>query len=194
MKRAILSGLIAALLLVALVSLPVLAQISNFDNIVITNDLVVGDDITQALNNENVGMLPTIASADVTYESSGAIFTVGAGEVWIVHDVIIEVTSNFNCTGDNCTLTVGDGNDPDGFLTLADAQLQAADTEFTGAAAGWQGLAAATKGVYLDEVTTNAAHRFVYAPSSAETIDIAIGGTDPAAGAATVYVIYTRIQ
>jgi hypothetical protein len=38
----------------------------------------------------------------------------------------------------------------------------------------------------------------VYAPVGAdETIDVAIddtGGTDPSAGAATIYLIYTRIQ
>ena len=36
------------------------------------------------------------------------------------------------------TLVIGDGNDADGFCVLADAELQAADTEGTGWAAGWQ--------------------------------------------------------
>lgn len=151
---------------------------------------------TQTINTaENVGMLPTIASASITSTTNGAIFTVADGEIWIVHDILVHVTTNFDCTGDDCTLTIGDGNDADGFITLTDAELQVADTEFTGAAAGWQGMAAATKGVYLDEVTTNSAHRFVYAPSgAAETIDAVVGGTSPTAGAATVYIIYTRLQ
>lgn len=47
MRKTILSGLIAALLLVALLNLPVLAQgISNFSSIVLSGDLVVGDDVT----------------------------------------------------------------------------------------------------------------------------------------------------
>ena len=68
------------------------------------------------------------------------------------------------------TLTVGDGNDTDGFVVLADAELQAADTEATGYTAGWQGLIAATQGVYIDEAA--GANSFIYAPSgAAETID-----------------------
>ena len=193
--RTIRSALISALLLALLIALPVYAGISNFDNIVVTSDVVIGDDITQALGNENVGMLPTIQTVAVTYESDGAIFTIADGEVWIVHDILVDVGTNFDCTGDNCTLTIGDGNDADGFIVLADAQMQAADTEGAGFAAGWQGMSESTRGVYFDEATNASAHNFVYAPSgSAETIDIAIGGTSPAAGAATVYIVYTRIQ
>jgi hypothetical protein len=117
------------------------------------------------------------------------LWTVADGEIWIVHDVLIKVSSNFDCTGDDCTLKIGDGNDDNGLLDLVDAELQAADTEGTGFAAGWQGQLAATKGAYLVDSD------FVYAPSgAAETIDITIGGTSPAAGAATVYIIYTRVQ
>jgi hypothetical protein len=77
---------------------------------------------------------------------------------------------------------------------LVDANLQAADTEYTGAQAGWQGLAAATRGVYLDEVTTNAYHAHVYiASGSAKTILVDVTGTDITTGAATLYIIYTRI-
>lgn len=45
MRRTILSGLIAATLLGALLSLPVLAQISNFDSIVASGDVTAGDDV-----------------------------------------------------------------------------------------------------------------------------------------------------
>jgi len=141
---------------------------------------------------EHLGVM-SIVTAAVTFESSGALFTVGDGEIWIVHAVLLNVTTNFDCTGDNCTLTIGDGNDADGFLVLADAELQTADTEGTGFAAGWQGLVPATQGVYVDSAAGS--NYFIYAPSgSAETVDITIGGTSPAAGAATAYIIYTRIQ
>jgi len=151
--------------------------------------------LTTVVDVENFG-LPSVISTTVAYGSAtGTVATIADGEIWIVHDVLVNVTANFNCTGDDCSFTVGDGNDADGFIVLADAELQAADTEFTGAAAGWQGLSAATRGVYLDEVTTNSAHRFIYAPSgAAETIDWVVGGTDPAAGSLDVYVIYTRIK
>ena len=104
------------------------------------------------------------------HRSSGAVATIGDGEVWIVHDVFVNITNDFDCTGDDATLIVGDGNDADGFVVLADAELQAADTEATGFAAGWQGLIAATQGVYIDEAA--GANSFIYAPSgAAETID-----------------------
>lgn len=170
-------------------------NLSVSGNVSATGNVSTSGYVSTGSGVENV-RLPSVASVAITYASSGALFTVADGEVWIVHGVLVNVTTNFDCTGDNCTLTIGDGNDADGFIVLADAELQAADTEATGFAAGWQGMAAATRGVYLDEVTTNAyTGGFVYAPSgAAETIDIAIGGTSPAAGAGTVYVIYTRVQ
>lgn len=150
--------------------------------------------ITTAVGQEHVGSLPTIASANVaTTTTDGALFTVGSGEIWIVHGIWVNVTTNFDCTGDDCTLIIGDGNDTDGFIVLADAELQTADTEGTGFAAGWQGMAAATRGVYFDEAANNAfTGGFVYA--AADTIDVDVGGTSVAAGAATVYILYTRIQ
>lgn len=163
------------------------------------DDLTMGGTITQDINTfENVGNLPSIASANITFTSQvtdTSPFIVSDGEVWIVHDVLVNITANYDCTGSDCVMTIGDANDPNGFIDLVDAEMQAADTEGTGFAAGWQGMATGTRGVYLNEGTTNGAHRFVYAPDGAdETIDVLIGGTDPAAGAATVYIIYTRIQ
>jgi hypothetical protein len=145
--------------------------------------------IAGAINLEHLG-IPSVASAAVTYTSSGAIFTVTDGEIWLVTDVIINVTTNFDCTGDNCTVDVGDDTDTDGFLNMADADAQAAATEYTGAPAGWQGLEDdAPTGVFL----SGGPH--VYAPSGADqTVDIAVGGTDPAAGAGTVYIFYIRLQ
>lgn len=152
--------------------------------------------IDQALNTENLGTLPSIITATLAYTpASSALATVTDGEVWIIHEVLIDVDTNFDCTGNDCVVTVGDGNDPNGFLDLVDAELQAADAEGMGFAAGWQGLSASTRGVYLSEAITGSTHRFIYAPSGAdETIDYVVGGTSPAAGSATVYIIYTRIQ
>ncbi len=113
-----------------------------------------------------------------------------------MHDVFVNVTTNFDCTGDDATLVIGDGNDANGFIDLADAELQTSDTEGTGFAAGWQGLVVATQGVYLDDATGS--DNFIYAPSgAAETIDYLIdegSGETLTAGAATIYVVYTRIQ
>lgn len=147
--------------------------------------------ITNAIDNENVGNLPTIDSAAIITSTNGATWTVGASETWLVHNVFCEITTNFDCTGNDCQLKIGDGNNDDGFLLLADAALQAADTEGTGFAAGWQGLYTDTIGAYLYP-----GGGFIYAAT--DTIDIDIrdvsGGTNPTAGAGTCYIRYTRFE
>jgi hypothetical protein len=169
------------------------------DDLTLTDDLVVGGDvtlgdgiITQSQDTENVGQLPTWLSIPVTYTNK-TLATIGASEVWIVHDVIMNVTTNYDCTVDDCDVDIGDGNDADGFLNLADADLQAADVGGpTGFPAGWQGFLADEKGVYFDEATSEAHHNMIYVAT--DTIDFVVGGTDPAAGAGTVYIWYTRLQ
>lgn len=145
------------------------------------------------VNVENI-MQQSVLSVPITWTAAaggtGVVATIGSGEIWIVTAVLVNVTTNFDCTGDDATLVVGDGDTPAGFVTLADAELQTTDTEGTGFAAGWQGMTDATIGVYLDEVDSG----FVY--QSTETIDWLVAeasGTTLTAGAATIYVIYTRI-
>jgi len=178
---------------------------THFDDLAVTADVSIGDALTVAgiatvpVGTEHIG-LPSVISTDVTFGATtgatGAVATIADGEIWIVHDVFVNVTTNFDATGDDATLIVGDGNDADGFVVLADANLQAADTEATGYAAGWQGLIAATQGAYIDEAA--GANSFIYAPSgAAETIDYLVSettGDTLSAGAATIYVVYTRIQ
>lgn len=146
---------------------------------------------------ENIG-LPTVLSQTITYTAAaggtGTIATVADGEIWYIHAVFAQVTTNWDATGDDALVEIGDGNDPDGLLDLDDAELQAADTEGTGAPAGWQGfMSTDTRGAYLAN-----GHGFIYAPSgSAETIDYVIdetSGETLAAGQLTVYVVYTRLQ
>lgn len=151
--------------------------------------------VTGAEDVENI-MLPTVVSTAFTYTAAAGgtvpLATITDGEIWLVHGVWLNVTTDFDCTGDDCTAVLGDGNDTDGFCVLSDTELQAADTEGTGWAAGWQCQVAATRGVYQD-----ATGGFWYAPSGAdETIDVvlAASGDDFSAGAATAYIVYTRIQ
>lgn len=171
--------------------------ITNFDTITLGDDLTVTgtstfDDIAQTVNAyENLGGLPTVITVDIAYGTlTGTVATIADGEVWIIHDVFVQTATSFACTGDNCTLDIGDGNDVDGFVDAADANIQSTFTEATGYPAGWYGLENGSNGAYtVDEGI------FVYAPSgAAETIDYAIGGTTPAAGAATIYVVYTRVE
>lgn len=171
--------------------------ITNFDTITLGDDLTVTgtstfDDIAQTVNAyENLGGLPTVITVDIAYGTlTGTVATIADGEVWIIHDVFVQTATSFACTGDDCTLDIGDGNDVDGFVDAADANIQSTFTEATGYPAGWYGLENGSNGAYtVDEGI------FVYAPSgAAETIDYAIGGTTPAAGAATIYVVYTRVE
>lgn len=164
----------------------------------VTDTLELGaNQISQSIGAENLGVLPSVVSTAFTYTAaaggSGTVATIADGEIWIVHRVIISITTDFDATGDDVTLDIGDGGDADGHLNLADADLQKAATDYTGAQAGWQGLDGATPaGVYM----IGGPH--VYSPSgSAETIDWLLdeaSGETITAGAATIYVEYTRIQ
>lgn len=165
-------------------------EIGGADELVITASTMDVADmlIDQDIDVENLGGLPTIDSASViTTSTDGALWTVGASEIWFVYAVYCEVTTNFDCTGDDCTLIIGDGNDTDGFLVLNDAEMQTTDAEFTGAPAGWKGLHTDSMGAYLSGLAP-----FVY--DGTDTIDVDVGGTDPAAGEATCYVVYQRVQ
>lgn len=157
-------------------------------------DAVDIDGVTNLITDtEHIGLW-TVDAASVLSDTDGALWTIGADEIWIIQGVYCEVTTNFDCTGDDCTLQIGDASDPNGLLDLVDGELQASDTEMTGAPAGWQwGGHADTIGAYL---TTG--NGFVYNPAAEETIDIDIEDTsdssDPTAGAATCYLIYMRVQ
>ena len=151
----------------------------------------IGGAVTLAYDVENI-RLPSIMSETIITSTDGALWTIADGEIWYIHAVFCHVTTNFDCDGDDCTLNIGDGNDADGLLDLDDGELQTTDTEGTGAPAGWQGfMSGDTAGAYLVNGVG-----FIY--SSTETIDIAIedasGHTDPTAGAATCYLVYTRLE
>ena len=155
-------------------------------------DAVDIDGVTNlVVNIEHIG-LPSIITATIPYTpASGTVATVTDGEVWFVHHVFIRTDTNFDCTGNDCTLTIGDGNAAAGFINAADANIQTTFTEATGYAAGYFGIENGSNGTY----TVDDGGPFVYAPSGAdETIDYAVGGTDPAAGSATAFIIYTRLQ
>lgn len=151
-----------------------------------------GGGLSQATDTQNGIGFSSWDSAAVITTTNGALWTVPTGQVWIVAGVFCKITTNFDCTGDDCALTIGDGNDADGFLVLADAAMQATDTEGTGWPAGYEGFAAATVGAYLD----GGGWGFPYAATDTIDIDIkdASDSSNPTAGAATCWLNYTRIQ
>lgn len=86
MRKTILSGLIAAALLVALLNLPVLAQgITNFSNLVLSGDLTVGDDAT---------VTDTLSAADVTVSDDLTV----AGDIVTTPGTTIVVTAGGTIT------------------------------------------------------------------------------------------------
>jgi len=143
--------------------------------------------IDSVLNVENE-VLPSVATFTVSSViTTGVGLTSTAGEVFEILEVFYFVGTSFDCTGDDCTLDVGTGDDADGFLNCADADLQSTYTDYTGADAGWGGLDGATPaGVFV----IGGSHIM----SGAETLDFELGGTDPAAGSATVYVVYRKLD
>lgn len=156
--------------------------------------------LSQSLDTENLGSLPTIlsVSVDIDNDSSPVVCaTIADGEIWFIHQVYANVLDNFATGGSNdATFNVGDGNDADGLLDLDDAELQAADVDIANGTAGWQGYGADTIGAFMA-----AGAGFIYAPSgAAETIDCSFAGTGLASDTAstaddiTIYVVYTRIQ
>jgi hypothetical protein len=176
-------------------------DLSVGDDTTLTDDVSVGGDLavtgattisgitTVPINTEHIG-LPSVLSTAVTSTTDSEVWTIGDGEIWFVSAVYCHVTTNYDCTGDDCTLNVGIGEDADALLDLDDAELQTTDVDEANGAAGWQGYSADTVGLFMADTGGT-----VFAPSgAAETIDIAVGGTDPAAGAATCYLVYTRVQ
>ena len=147
--------------------------------------------IKSVLDLEHI-LLPSVDSATVITTTDGALWTVGATEVWYIDRVFCNVTTNFDCTGDDCTIEIGlTGGDIDGFLDLDDAELQTTDAEIAGLTAGWQGFGSTdTRGAFF------AAGGGVILGN--DTVDIKIEDnsdqSNPTAGAATCYIVYTRLQ
>jgi hypothetical protein len=77
MRRTILSGLIAAALLGVLLSLPVLAQITNFDSIVASGDITATDDVTAGDDLSVGGWINGNAATSLTITAGGTITPTG---------------------------------------------------------------------------------------------------------------------
>ena len=96
-----------------------------------------------------------------------------------ITDVRLVVDAAFTSTGSN-TITVGDGDDPDGYIAAS----------ATATASLTAGAVIVGAGAYLVADTDTTAPQFkVY--TAADTIDLASGMTDWTAGAATLVVTYS---
>lgn len=101
MRKTILSGLIAAALLVALLNLPVLAQVTNFTSVTLSGDLVVGDDATvaDALSAADVTASDDLVVGDDSVFGGFVRFTPGSEIVVTSGSTITPVTSYVPITG-----------------------------------------------------------------------------------------------
>ncbi len=72
MKRTVLAAIVASVVVASVAFLPVLAQISNFDNIVVSNDMVVGDDLTVT------GLTRNVKSTAITVSNGSTVTPVGS--------------------------------------------------------------------------------------------------------------------
>jgi hypothetical protein len=141
--------------------------------------------IFSAVDQENY-FFPSISSSTITTDTTD-MFLAGATEIWFIHSFYCNFTTSFDCTGDNCTLIIGDGSDTDGLAVYTDGEMQSGDTEMTGAPAGWQGFGSTdTRGAYLAEGLG-----FVY---TNDGIDADFGGTGVQNGSATCYLVYTIVH
>jgi hypothetical protein len=97
----------------------------------------------------------------------------------IVTDVIIKVTTAYSGGG---TINIGDANDDDGFLPNASI------TKTAGAVSGGD---VASRGAYLYDTTNKT--KLVKLYPSATNVKVTIGNGF-SAGAAKVYVVYTKLE
>ncbi len=159
--------------------------------------IINGGGVVQPLEIEHLGTGETHVTLIITFTAaaggSGTVATIGANETWLVRRVLISVTTNFDATGDDVTLDIGDDLDVDGFLNLADADLQAAATDYTGAQPGWQGLDGATPtGIYI----IGGPHIYE-TDGTPQTIDWLLdetSGETISAGELTLHLFYTRFR
>lgn len=159
-----------------------------------TAGLVEGSNAGITLTGEIIGV-PRVTSVDFAFDDTSVVLaTIPDGEVWLIHEVFVTTATDWDGNG---LATIGDGNDPDGFLACSNASLDPAYDE-TGGLTGWTagsvGLYQQNRGVYLFEGTNDAGLLFRYAPSgAAETIDITVTQGTSTQGASTAHVRYTRI-
>lgn len=129
---------------------------------------------------KNLGSGPKTSNVVFTWENfnsaDGVNVPIPAGSV--IQNVKVVVDETFTSTGTN-TAEVGDGSDPNGFITTT--QLTVANMT--------AGAVLNGDGVYLFGATDTGAREFkVYA--SADTVDLASAQTDWTAGRATLIVTF----
>lgn len=102
---------------------------------------------------------------------------------YAITDIWCEVVTTFDDAGPQ-TIDIGDGADPNGFLANANINL---------GVAGYYGVEADNRGVYLWDAVNSHARTKVYTGADAIDTDIGIGNVNGTQGQAIVYVKLTRL-
>jgi len=149
------------------------------------NNLLVDGNATidnNVIFNNTLGTFITrgvfVKSHTINYDTSGldqAIMTVDDG--WVITQVYAKITEVWDGNG---TVTVGDTDDADGYLTWTDMD--------SGLSTGYKGLARATRGAYLD------ASGEVKAYSSSKIIAAVVTPGTSTQGSMEVYAVIQKLK
>lgn len=137
--------------------------------------------------------VPKVVSAAVAYNTAdGVLFSVPAGEVWVIDAMWFRTTTSWDGNG---AAIIGDATDTDGYLVLANASLKTTYDE-TGGVAGWttgtRGLKDSNRGAYL----AGAAPDAQLSPLRVGPYDVLLDNTPGTSttGVGVAYMKYTRIS
>lgn len=155
----------------------------NADNVNFSGNAIISGNIELANGQEILGGTYSIKRT-INYNSSGASLILAAvDDGYIVTDVYAKVTETWDGTG---TVTIGDGDDPDGYMTNANLGTTAT---------GWKGLELypGYRGAYLtNSIVYNFAKRRAY--SGVDTIDAVVTPGTSTKGSMEVYIVISRLK
>lgn len=147
-----------------------------------------------AANVQNL-FVPTYATASFTYTSAAGgtvdLFTIPAGQIWMVADLRVRITEDFAATGDDSILLIGDDANDDGYCENV-AAYDATHQIDSGWPLGWV-CEGGQKGSYINPQNIGGSFPAEGPTDITVTID-ETSGESITSGAATVYLLYTRIQ
>lgn len=150
-----------------------------------------GSGITLSTGTEIIGVPLTLQTATAYNLADTALWTVPAGEVWLIHRVWHRTTTSWNGNG---TAQIGVTADPNGFLDLANTSLVTTWDE-SGGVTGWptgsHGLCDENLGVLLAKATTFERKEFYAVAGTTILWDVTTGTSNQGVGVA--YLQYTRL-
>lgn len=168
-------------------------------DIAVTGNLKINDlaergadaGITLASGSEIIGVPKTIKAATAYNLADVALFTVPAGETWLITDCWHQATTSWDGNG---TAQIGVTADADGFLALANASLVTTYDE-SGGITGWptgsRGLQFTNRGVLLAVATDGYTRHYRAVAGTTILWDVTVGTSTQGVG--VCYLTYIRL-